>query len=151
VGSANPRHRAVMSTVDPEGDAQATPAPSRRRGAAHVVTLLLLSPIVTNLRFGSIPVSSAFAVLPSAWAWGLGVLPIRELARRRGLGWPAILILGVALAIAEECVFLQTSLLRLIGIDPEHVYGRGFGVNWPYLLWALGYESVRDVALPILI
>ena len=58
-----------MSTVVSQGDAQATPAPSRRRGAAPVVTLLLLSPIVTNLLFGSIPVSNAFAILPSAGAW----------------------------------------------------------------------------------
>src|SRR5262249_47065194 len=72
-----------------------------------------------------------------------------ELARRRGLGWPAILILGVALAVAEEYVFLQTSLLPLIGVDPDRVYGRAFGVNWPYLLWALGYESLWAVALPI--
>jgi hypothetical protein len=140
-----------MSTIVPEGDTQAAPAPSRRRGAAPVVTLLLLSPVVTNLLFGSIPVRNAFAVLPSAGAWGLGALLIRELARRRGLGWPAILILGVALAVAEECVFLQTSLLPLIGIAPDRVYGRAFGVNWPYLLWALGYESVWAVALPILI
>ena len=139
-----------MSTVVSQGDAQATAAPSRRRGAP-VITLLLLSPIVTNLLFGSIPVSNAFAVLPSVAAWGLGVLLIRELARRRGLGWPAILILGVALAVAEECVFLQTSLLPLIGVDPDRVYGRAFGVNWPYLLWALGYESLWAVALPILL
>ena len=138
-----------MTTVVSQGDAQARVAPSRRRGAAPVVTLLLLSPVVTNLLFGSIPVSNAFAVLPSVAAWGLGVLLIRELARRRGLGWPAILILGVALAVAEECVFLQTSLLPLIGVDPDRVYGRAFGVNWPYLLWALGYESLWAVALPI--
>ena len=31
------------------------------------------------------------------------------------------------------------------------MYGRAFGVNWPYLLWALGYESVWAVALPILL
>jgi hypothetical protein len=140
-----------MSTVVLQGDAQATVTPSRRRGAAPVITLLLLSPTVTNLLFGSIPVSNAFAVLPSAGAWGLGALLIRELARRRGLGWAAILILGIALAVTEECVFLQTSLLPLIGVDPDRVYGRAFGVNWPYLLWALGYESVWAVALPILL
>jgi hypothetical protein len=37
------------------------------------------------------------------------------------------LILGVALAVAEECVFLQTSLLPLIGVDPDRVYGRALG------------------------
>jgi hypothetical protein len=76
---------------------------------------------------------------------------IRDLVRHRRQGWTAILLLGVALAIAEECVFLQTALLPLIGVDPNHVYGRAFGVNWPYLLWAVGYESVWAVALPILL
>jgi apolipoprotein N-acyltransferase len=59
------------------------------------------------------------------------------------------LLLGIALALAEECVIQQTSLAPLIGIDPNHVYGRAFGVNWVYLLWALGFESVWSVVTPI--
>jgi hypothetical protein len=109
-----------------------------------------LAPVVANVLFGAIRITFILAVLPATAAWGLGALLIRELVRRRRLGWTAILLMGVALALAEECVFLQTSLLPLIGVDPDHVYGRAFGVNWPYLLWALGYESVWAVALPIL-
>ena len=111
----------------------------------------MLSPVVTNVLFGAIRITFILAVLPATAAWGLGALIIRELVRSRRLGWVAILLLGVALALTEECVFLQTSLLPLIGVDPSHVYGRAFGVNWPYLLWALGYESVWAVALPILL
>ena len=43
----------------------------------------------------------------------------------------------------------QTSLAPLVGVDPAHVYGRVLGVNWVYLLWALVYESVWAVVLPI--
>ncbi len=74
---------------------------------------------------------------------------IREVARRRGLGWISILILGMALALAEECVFLQTSFYPLIGIDPSRVYGRLFGVNWPYLLWSLGFSFSGAVTLQL--
>jgi hypothetical protein len=111
----------------------------------------LLSPIVTNVHFGAIRITNIIAVLPAAGAWGLGALIIRDLVRRRRQGWTAILLLGVALAVAEECVFLQTSLLPLLGVDPNDIYGRALGVNWPYLLWALGYESVWAVAVPILL
>jgi hypothetical protein len=123
---------------------------TRWQRAAPCLTLLALSPIVVNVLCGSIRISAILAVLPAATEWGLGTLIIRELVRRRNLGWAAILLLGVALAIAEECVFLQTSLSPLIGVDPNHGYCRAFGVNRPYLLWAIGYETVWAVALPIL-
>jgi hypothetical protein len=70
-------------------------------------------------------------------------------SRRRGRSWRSVLLLGVALAVAEECVIQQTSLAPRIGIDPARVYGRAFGVNWEYFLWALGFESVWAVVLPI--
>ncbi len=140
-----------MATSNPGSGVQTTPTLTRWQRAAPAVALLLLSPIVVNVLFGAIRITFILAVLPAAGAWGLGTLIIRDLVRRRRQGWTAILLLGVALAIAEECVFLQTSLLPLIGVDPNHVYGRAFGVNWPYLLWALGYESVWAVALPILL
>jgi hypothetical protein len=43
----------------------------------------------------------------------------------------------------------QTSLAPLVGSDLEHPYGRALGVNWVYFLWALGYESLWIVVLPI--
>jgi hypothetical protein len=126
-----------------------TASPNRWQRAAPIVTLLLLSPLITNVLFGAIRITNIFAVVPAASSWGCGSLIIREMERRRRQGWPAILILGIALAVAEECVILQTSLFPLVGVDPDHVYGRALGVNWPYLLWALVYESVWAVAIPI--
>ncbi len=60
-----------------------------------------------------------------------------------------MLLLGLALAVAEECIIQQTSLAPLVGVDPDHAYGRSLGVNWPYFLWALGYESIWVVLLPV--
>lgn len=117
---------------------------------APALTLVLASPVIVNLLFGSIRVTNPFGLLPATLGWGLGALIIREVARRRGLGWRSIMLLGLALALAEECIVLQTSLAPLIGVDPNNVYGRWLGVNWPFLLWALGHESVLAVGVPIL-
>jgi hypothetical protein len=126
-------------------------APSRRWRVPPAIALLLLSPIMVNLLFGSIRITNPFALLPATLGWGCGTLIIRELARRHGLGWPAIMLLGLSLAVLEECVILQTSFAPLIGVDPNHVFGRAFGVNWPYFLWALGHEVVLAVGVPILL
>src|SRR5262245_60373039 len=100
-----------MATSNPASGVEVPPTLTRWQRAAPAVTLLLLSPIVTNVLFGAIRITNILAVLPAAGAWGLGALIIRDLVRRRRQGWTAILLLGVALAIAEECVFLQTALL----------------------------------------
>jgi hypothetical protein len=114
-----------------------------------VATLLFLSPVVAELLSGSARVTTLFVLIPSTGVWGCAALIIRELARRRGRTWRSVMMLGVALAVAEECVIQQTSLAPLIGIDPAHLYGRALGVNWVYFLWALGFESVWAVVLPI--
>jgi hypothetical protein len=114
-----------------------------------VITLLLLAPVIAEVLFGVTRITTLFVLIPQIGAWGCGALIIRYLVRRRRQGWTAILLLGTALAVAEECLIQQTSLAPLVGVDPEHVYGRAVGVNWVYLLWALGYESIWAVVLPI--
>jgi hypothetical protein len=125
-----------------------TPA-SGWRQAAPIVTLLLLSPVIAEVLFGSTRITTLFVLVPQIGAWGCAALLIRAVVRRRRGSWLSILLLGVALAVAEECVIQQTSLAPLVGVDPQHVYGRAGGVNWVYLLWALGYESIWAVVLPI--
>ncbi len=131
------------------GERQETQALAPKARAASVVALLLLSPIIGEVLFGATRITTLFVLIPQIGAWGCGSLIIRELVHRRGRGWPAVLLLGIALAIAEECVIQQTSLAPLVGADVEHPYGRFLGVNWVYFLWALGYESIWIVLLPI--
>lgn len=138
-----------MSTIS-EG---ATPAisgrTSRWTSIASVVALLVVTPVISHVHLGVIRMSFWFAIVPAFTAWGLGALFVRELARRRQQGWPAIIVLGLAIALAEECLFVQTSFFPLLGVDPQHAYGRIAGVNWTYLLWALGYETVWAFVIPI--
>jgi hypothetical protein len=105
--------------------------------------------VIAEVLFGATRISTFFVLIPQIGAWGCGSLIIRDLVRRRRQGWLAMLLLGMALATAEECLIQQTSLAPLVGIDPERVYGRWLGVNWVYLLWAIGYESIWAVVLPI--
>jgi hypothetical protein len=124
-------------------------APPARHGSAPVVVLLLLSPLIGEVLFGATRITTLFILLPQIGTWGCATLLIREMVRRRSLGWTAVLILGLALAVAEECLLQQTSFAPLVGADPNHPYGRALGVNWVYFLWALGYESIWIVLLPI--
>ena len=128
-----------------------TVPPRRSRGGlAPVFTLLLLAPILSEVLSGSTRLSTIFVLIPSTGFWGCAALLIRETVRRRGHRW-SLLLLGLALALLEECVVQQTSLAPLIGIDPATAYARWAGVNWVYLLWALGFESVWAVVLPVVL
>lgn len=124
------------------------PAPSRRRRIGPITTLLLLAPIISEVLYGGTRVSVILVVVPEIMTWGCGALLIRYWARRWQKGWMSQLMLGLALAIAEECAIQQTSIAPLVGLA-QHAYGRVFGVNWVYLLWALGYESVWVALIPI--
>jgi hypothetical protein len=108
-----------------------------------------LAPVVSEVLFGSTRLSYIFVLLPQIMVWGCGTLIIRETVRRKQRGWISILLLGLALAVAEECIIQQTSLAPLVGADPTHAYGREFGVNWIWLLAMLGYESVWVALVPV--
>ncbi|MFI5454803.1 MAG: hypothetical protein ACHRXM_05070 [Isosphaerales bacterium] len=126
-----------------------SPAPPAWRRSAPVVALLLLSPVIAEVLFGATRITTIFVLAPQIGIWGCGVLIIRDVVRCRRRGWTAILLMGIALAVGEECLIQQTSLAPLVGADLNHPYGRALGVNWVYFLWALGYESIWVVVLPI--
>ena len=60
-----------------------------------------------------------------------------------------MLLLGLALSIAEEFLIQQTSVapmvIKIKGIE----YARLLGINYVYLFWALIYETVFVVFIPI--
>jgi len=119
------------------------------RHLAPAFTLIFLAPFIAEVLRGATRVSYFFVFVPEMMVWGCGALIIRELVRRWGGGWTSILLLGLALAVAEECVVQQTSLAPLPWPAVSAGYGRRYGVNWIYFLYMLGYESVWVVAVPI--
>ncbi len=125
-----------------------TPPISRWQRTGPIVALLLLSPVISEVLYGATRISVIFVLIPEILTWGCGALIIRESVRRWNKGWLGMLLLGLALAVAEEWVIQQTSIAPLLGLA-QHAYGRVWGVNWVYFLWALGYESVWVVLVPV--
>jgi hypothetical protein len=120
---------------------------TKRIGPA--ITLVLAAPLVAEVLPGFTRLTAVpFSLLQEIGVWGCGALLIRALVRSRRRAWTALLLLGLALALAEECVIQQTSLAPLAGLAKQD-YGRFLGVNWVYFLWALGYESTWVVMVPV--
>ncbi|MVU83870.1 hypothetical protein GPX89_42410 [Nocardia sp. ET3-3] len=100
-----------------------------------------------DLLFGATQATTLVALIPETLTYGCAALLIRGLARERGAGWAAVITWGLAFAVIAECLIVQTSLAPRPGAAGE--WGRALGVNWPYLVWAVGYESCWAIALSI--
>jgi hypothetical protein len=123
-----------------------TSAPAGRKRAA--LTLALLTPVIAEVALGSTPPHLAFLVLLWLPVYGAGVLLIRELTRRRGGGWPSLVLLGIAYELVEDGLGLQA-------LTSPHLYGaadwapRPFGLNTAYWEANAAYHVVFSVLIPI--
>ena len=121
------------------------------RRTAPALTLILAAPMIAEVLPGATRLSSLFVLPIEMGIWGIGALLIRGVVRRIKLGWANMLLLALALSVAEEFLIQQTSIAPLvIQLVKGAPYARDFGVNWLYLLWALGYESVLVVLIPVM-
>ena len=93
--------------------------------------------MVAEVLPGATRISSIFVLPIEIVIWGGGAVMIREVVRRRQLGWLNMLLLAVALAITEECLIQQTSLAPMVIKLKGEEYARAFGVNYLYFLWCL--------------
>ena len=128
--------------------AQETRGSGSRRGVAPALTLVVLAPFIAEVLSGSTRLSYIFVFIPEMMVWGCGALVIRELVRRWGGGVTSMLTFGLALAVAQEFLIQQTSLAPMPWITGP-IYGREWGVNWPFFLFLLGYESIWVVLVPV--
>jgi len=123
------------------------------RRLAPAILLVALAPIVAEFLLGDFSIREIAIVIALLPLYGGGALLIREVARRGGRGWPAILLLGFAYALLEEG-FLTQSLfnpdyvgLRLL--DYGYIPSLGTSLNW--CMHVLSIHVVWSVATPILI
>jgi hypothetical protein len=119
------------------------------KGLGPAITLMILAPLLTEVLPGATRFSSIFVFPIEICVWGGGALMVRYAVRRWKLGWLNMLWLAFALTLAEECIIQQTSLAPLVIRLKGETYARSFGVNYVYLLWALIYEPVFVIFLPI--
>lgn len=116
---------------------------------APALTLMFMAPMLTEVLPGATRFSSIFVFPIEMCVWGGGALLIRYAVRRWKLGWLNLLLLAIALAIAEECLIQQTSLAPMVIRLKGTTYARLYGVNYVYFLWALIYEVTFVVFLPV--
>jgi hypothetical protein len=134
-----------MNTLTPLAPA----GTAKKRRIGPVLTLAFLAPFIAEVLSGATRISVIIALVPEMMVWGGGALLARELVRRWGGRWPSLLMLGLALSVAEEFIIQQTSLAPLPFPGALGGYGRMWGVNWIYFLFMLGYESVWVVLVPV--
>jgi hypothetical protein len=117
---------------------------------APALTLAFLAPMFAEVLPGATRFSAIFVFPIEMAVWGGGAVMARALVRWRGLGWWSLLLLGLALSIAEEFLIQQTSVAPMVIRLKGETWARAFGINYVYLLWALVYESLWVVVLPTL-
>jgi hypothetical protein len=110
--------------------------------------LLLLSPVVAEFLLGDFTVRQLGFVAFFLPQYGCGALLVRELARRRGRGWPAMLLLALAYALIDEGLTTQSLFNpnyaheRLL--DYGYIEAIGTSLNWAvyvltlHVVWSIG-------------
>jgi hypothetical protein len=130
-------------------NAETKHGPSMWRRAAPALTLAVLAPVIAEVLTGATRLSFLFVLVPEIMVWGCGALMIREAVRRWKGGGTSLVLLGLALAVAEEWVIQQTSLAPFAWPGAMVNYGRLWGVNWIWFLIMLGYECVWVTLVPV--
>ena len=123
------------------------PRPRNRRAA---LVLAVLAPLCAEVSLGTVPLRMAWAWLVFAPVYAAGTLFLREMLRRTGGGYGALLLLGVAYGLVEEGLALQS-------LTSPHLYGaagwapRLAGVNTAYAELNLVYHAVFSVTIPVVL
>jgi hypothetical protein len=113
------------------------------------LSLLVLAPLVAELLPGATRVSSAFVFPIEMLIWGSGAVFARYFVRRFRLGAFNLVLLAVALSMAEELLIQQTSFASLVVKLKGIEYARAFGFNYVYFIWAVLYEAIFVVLIPV--
>jgi hypothetical protein len=123
---------------------------------AAALMLYFLAPILGEVfSFNTPPL--AFVLDPGKFVfepalYGSGALLIREVARRRGLGWPAILVMGAAYGILEEGIFIHSWFNPAFeGLHSLAIYGRAWDTSWVWAFGLTGFHAVFSITIPILL
>jgi hypothetical protein len=121
----------------------------RRLGPA--AGLFVLAPLVGEFLLGNVPITWLWVLPLLALLYGGGALLIREVARRRGLGWPAIVCLGLAFGVVEEALVTRSlfnpNYLGLRLLDYGYLPALGIGAWWT--VFVLGLHAVWSTTVPI--
>jgi hypothetical protein len=117
-----------------------------------VAGLFVLSPLVGEYLLGNVPVTELLALPVLVPMYGGGALLVREIARRSGKGWPAILLLAAAYGVIEaalidQMLFNPPDLANGPELTAAYVPALGFSaVN---ALAFVGGHMIWSIGIPI--
>jgi hypothetical protein len=120
------------------------------RRYAPVGVLVFLAVFTGEVLFGATPISRLGGLVVVTPFYGGGAVLIRELIRRRGLGWSRIALLGAAYAIIEEGLAIQ-SMFNPNLFNAGLLGGTVLGINLVWAEWTVGYHIVWSISIPILL
>ncbi|MEO3803041.1 hypothetical protein [Nonomuraea sp. B1E8] len=121
---------------------------------APALGLFLLSPLIGEFLLGNLPVTMLVALITLAPLYGGGALLVRELARRRGAGWPGIVLLAVAYGLVEEGLATRSLFdPGYAGMDlTSYAWIPGLEVSAWWVSFVLGgVHAVGSICVPIAI
>jgi hypothetical protein len=126
-----------------------------QRAWPALMTLFLLAPIIPEMLTSSTPplmFINPISFLFETGLYGSGAILIRELVRRRGLGWSSIVLLGAAYGILEEGLVI-TSWFNPYWPDLGKLayYGRVFDTSWIWAIELTIFHAVVSITIPILL
>lgn len=134
-----------------ETNTQTVEARSAKTRLAPALGLFFLAPLIGEFLLGNLPITWLWVLLVLAPLYGGGALLIRETARRLKLGWPSIIVLGLAYAVIEEAFVTQTlfnpNYLGLRLLDYGYISSLGIGAWWT--VFVLGIHTIWSTSVPI--
>lgn len=117
--------------------------------AAPALTLVTITPFIAEFLPGYTRFSAIFVLPIQMCVWGGAALLIRAAVRHWRLGWLNMLLLAAAFSFAEEWLIQQSSVAPMVFQLRGVEYARAFGLNYVYFIWALMFESLFVVFVPV--
>lgn len=140
--------------VDEVAQGPAEPPGSTARRRLLAGGLFLLAPFVGEFVLGNQAITSFPSLLIYAPMYGGGALLVREVARRWGAGWPAIIALAAAYALLEEGPIDQMLMNpAYLGLDAFTDFAPipGLGISAQLAYESLSIHTVWSICVPIAI
>jgi hypothetical protein len=121
------------------------------RRLVPAIGLFFLAPLIGEFLLGNLSITWLWVLPMMAALYGGGSLLISETVRRLRLGWPSMILLGLAYAVIEEAFVTQSlfnpNYLGLRLLDYGYVPALGISVWWT--VFVLGIHTVWSTAVPI--
>jgi hypothetical protein len=148
-----------MSTILSAPSVEVQPTERAKSTRLAILVLYVLAPFIGEVISNSTPIAVVLAnpiqFLYEMGLYGSGAVLIRELARRRGLGWGSILFFGAAYGILEEGLVVTSwfnpyfgDVCNAAGIGLCN-YSRIFSINTIWALQLTAYHAVVSIVTPI--